>query len=111
MRNVTAEQLRDELDRHLELAAGGETVVVAADGRVVVEFRPAPKVPPWVTDPALADLIRQGVVTPASRPPGSVTIPPHGHTMTLEQLLRDLDEDRADRDLPGQLGAAGRGVP
>ena len=112
MRTVTAEQLRDELDHHLALAAAGETVVVEADDRgVVVEFRPAPKVPPWVTDPALADLIRRGVATPASRRPGSITIPPHDNTMSLEQLLSELDEDRADRDLPGQRGAAGRGVP
>ena len=111
MRTVTAEQLRDELDHHLTLAAGGETIVVATDDRVVVEFRLAPKVPPWVTDPALADLIRRGVATPASRRPGSITIPPHDNTMSLEQLLSELDEDRADRDLPGQRGAAGRGVP
>lgn len=97
MRTVTAEQLRDELDQHLTLAARGETVTVATDDdQVVVEFRPAPKVPPWVTDPALARMIREGIATAPTRPPGPPPEVPPG-IMTLEELLRDLDEARADR--------------
>lgn len=97
MRTVTAEQLRDELDQHLALAASGETVVVEADDRgVVVEFRPARVAPPPDSDEAaLARLVAEGVMTPATAPKG--TIPPHFELVGFEQLMRELDEDRADR--------------
>jgi hypothetical protein len=97
MHTATAAQLREDLDQYVTLAARGETVLVATDDdRVVVEFRPAPKVPPWVTDPALADLIRRGVASPPTRPPGEPPPAPAG-IMSLEEMLRDLDEARADR--------------
>lgn len=98
MRTVTAEQLRDELDQHLALAASGETVVVEADDRgVVVEFRPAREVPPSADsdEAALAKLVAEGVMTPATAPKG--TIPPHFELVGFEQLMRELDQDRADR--------------
>ena len=104
MHSVTVEQLRDELDQCLRLAAGGETVVITEHDRPLVRLTPAEEDP-------LDDLRRRGVLRPARRQPGSVTIPHHDHTMTLEQILRELDEDRADRDLSGQLGVPGRGVP
>jgi hypothetical protein len=49
-------------------------------------------------DAALADLVRRGLLRPALRPP---TPPKKGKpVMTLEQLLKEQDEDRADREIP-----------
>jgi hypothetical protein len=44
-----------------------------------------------------AELIRQGIVTPAKTP--RAPLPPRNYPplMTLEELLADLDEARADR--------------
>ena len=97
MLTATAEQLRESLDQYLTLAGSGETVVVATgDHRVVVEFRPAREVPPWVTDPDLADLIRSGVASAPTRPPGAA--PPRSHRLIPhEQLTADLERDREDR--------------
>jgi len=46
-------------------------------------------------DAALADLVRRGLLTPPVRKGGP--IPKGKPIMTLEELLADLDESRADR--------------
>jgi hypothetical protein len=43
----------------------------------------------------IADLVARGVATAASAPRG--TVPPRFELASFEQLMRDLDEDRADR--------------
>jgi hypothetical protein len=47
-------------------------------------------------DAVLADAVRQGLVTPASLPPGEPP-PAPPDVMSLEQLLAELDRSREDR--------------
>jgi hypothetical protein len=48
-----------------------------------------------VADAVLAELMRQGWVTPAARP--LTGPPPRAPVIAFEELLRELDEARADR--------------
>jgi antitoxin (DNA-binding transcriptional repressor) of toxin-antitoxin stability system len=101
MRTVGLKVLKNKLDEYVRLAAGGETVLVTDSNRVVAEL-----VPPEAgrnagsADESWAELIHQGVVTPATivgkGPPPRMPI----KGVTIDQLMKELDEDRADRDLP-----------
>lgn len=99
MAAIAIDELREHLRDYLSRVAKGETVLIADDGKVVARLVPAEEaVPDWLAaEPALLQLWREGKVTlptSADRSP-----PPRlkGITVSLEQLLRDLDEDRADR--------------
>jgi antitoxin (DNA-binding transcriptional repressor) of toxin-antitoxin stability system len=97
MRAVGIRQLRDRLSDYVRLAASGETVLVTDRHRVVAELTaPAPGRAERATDAALIELIRRGLVTPASVRPGTA-LPPRHPIMSFEQLMADLDADRADR--------------
>jgi hypothetical protein len=50
---------------------------------------------PFVDNPALAEAVRKGWITPAEIVPDEP--PPRLPVTTLEKLLEELDEDRADR--------------
>lgn len=97
MRAVAIDQLRDRLGEYVALAAKGEVVLVTDQGRVVAELSPpghgrAERAP----DAVLIDLVRRGVVTPASIAGGD-PLPPRRPLVSFEQLMADLDADRADR--------------
>jgi len=62
-----------------------------------------------MADDAYAELIRKGLITLATKI-GKPLPPPTPPIMTLDELLKDLDEARADRDLPGGPIAAGRSI-
>jgi len=47
-------------------------------------------------DEFIARGVREGWLTPATIPPGA-SLPPRDPVMTLEELMRGLDEDREDR--------------
>jgi antitoxin (DNA-binding transcriptional repressor) of toxin-antitoxin stability system len=100
MRKVGLKVLKNKLSEYVRLAANGETVLVTDRDRVVAELIP-PRVPQKAStaEAAWAELVRQGIVTPAANP--NAPLPKPNPIMTLEELLRELDEDRADRDLPG----------
>ena len=99
MRTVGLKVLKNKLSEYVRLAAGGETVLVTDRDRVVAEIvPPQPGRSPHAADAALAELVREGILTPPTvvgKGP-----PPRHPVMTLEELLKDLDEARADRDLP-----------
>ena len=83
MRSVRLKTLKNKLS-----AAGGETVLVTDRDRVVAEIgRPSPT--------RSSVLSRQGWMTP----PISVLRgpPPRLPVMTIDELLRNLQRDRADR--------------
>ena len=86
----------NKLSEYVRLAASGETVLVTDRDRVVAELTP-PRAgrPERIEDAFLAEAVRQGWITPARNrtpgPPPSIPIAP------LEEILRALDEDRADR--------------
>ena len=105
MRTVDLETLKNNLSVYVSAAAAGETVQVTDHGRVVAEIvapraEAAGAVPlaPNATDAErqMAELIRRGLVTPAKNP--RPALPPRRPAiMTLEEMLRDLDESRSDR--------------
>ena len=100
MRSVGLKVLKNKLSEYVRLAASGETVLVTDRDRVVAEL-----VPPrqqrheWLDNPRLAAGVREGWITPASAPPGAIQNlkPKPVPGLTLERLLKDLDDDRADR--------------
>ena len=94
MRSVGIKVLKNKLSEYVRIASSGETVLVTDRDRVVAELVPPRKGPG--ADERWAELIRQGLVTPAKNP-GKGPLPPGKPFMTLEQLLKELDEDRADR--------------
>ena len=96
MRTAGVKSLKNRLSEYLRLVAAGETVLVTDRDRVVAEL-----IPPRegrserLEDARLAELVRRGILTPpliAGAEP-----PPRRPAATLGELLRGLDEDRADR--------------
>jgi len=98
MRSVGIKVLKNKLSEYIKIAASGETVLVTDRDRVVAELVPPhPSRSTMMADERWAELIRQGLVTPAVNPRGPMPRPKRDPVMTLEQLLAELDEDRADR--------------
>ena len=96
MRAVGLKVLRNKLSEYVRLAQGGETILVTDRDRVVAELVPPREGrSPSVADAVLAELVRKGWVTPAAHPLTSP--PPRTPVTTFERLMRELDQDRADR--------------
>jgi antitoxin (DNA-binding transcriptional repressor) of toxin-antitoxin stability system len=96
MRSVGIKILKNKLSEYIRLAAGGETVLVTDRDRVVAELGPpAPDRSPLVSSALLLDALRRGWISP----PLSVAseMPARKPVMKLSELLRGLQEDRADR--------------
>jgi len=93
MRSVGLKVLKNKLAEYVRIAAGGETVLVTDRDRVVAELSP-PRIGRAETleDAQLAELVRQGVVTPPTGPRG---VPGSRPVAATEEVLREL---RADRD-------------
>ena len=100
MRAVGLKVLKNKLSEYVRLAQGGETILVTDRDRVVAELVPPREGrSPSVADAVLAELVRtelvcKGWVTPAAHP--LTTAPPRAPVSTFEQLMRELDQDRAD---------------
>jgi antitoxin (DNA-binding transcriptional repressor) of toxin-antitoxin stability system len=78
------------------LASCGETVLVTDRDRVVAEIvPPQPGRRAISDDEFLAQGVRECWLTPASNPGGDP--PRRKPIMPLQQLLKELDEDRTDR--------------
>lgn len=99
MRKVGIKLLKNKLSEYLRMVAAGEVILVTDRDEVVAELRaPSPATREVLQDEKLADLVRRGLITPATRPPGPIPpLPPGMPGMTLEEILADLDESRADR--------------
>ncbi len=95
MRTVGIKTLKNRLSEYLRLVAAGETILVTDRDRVVAELRPPAVTHPWLADPRLADMVRRGVLTLPAGTDGP--LPPRIPVMSLDALLADLDESRADR--------------
>jgi antitoxin (DNA-binding transcriptional repressor) of toxin-antitoxin stability system len=96
MRSVGLKTLKNKLSEYVRLAAGGETVLVTDRDRVVAEIGPpSPSRSPLLSDALLIDAFRQGWMTP----PISVGHgpPQRRPVMTIDELLSNLQRDRADR--------------
>jgi antitoxin (DNA-binding transcriptional repressor) of toxin-antitoxin stability system len=98
MRAVGLEVLKNKLSEYVRLAAGGETVLVTIRNQVVAEIGPPqPSRALPLPDAQLAELIRRGVLTPASMPcagpPPSVPV----LGVTVASLVDELTANRAER--------------
>jgi antitoxin (DNA-binding transcriptional repressor) of toxin-antitoxin stability system len=97
MRAVGIKTLKNKLSEYVRLAAAGETVLISDRDHVVAQLGPPEVVrSATVGDALLADAVRQGLVTPATLPPGEPPPAPPG-VMSLEQLMSELDQSREDR--------------
>ena len=96
MRSVGLKTLKNKLSEYIRLAAGGETVLVTDRDRVVAEIGPPGlSRSPLLSDALLIDAFRQGWMTPpisVGRGP-----PQRKPVMTIDELLSNLQRDRADR--------------
>jgi antitoxin (DNA-binding transcriptional repressor) of toxin-antitoxin stability system len=96
MRSVGIKVLKNKLSEYVRIASGGETVLVTDRDRVVAELvPPQPRHQGHIADARWAELIRQGLVTPATAP--SQEPPPRKPVMSFEELMTELDLDREDR--------------
>jgi antitoxin (DNA-binding transcriptional repressor) of toxin-antitoxin stability system len=88
-------QMKNRLSEYIRLVVTGETILVTDRDRVVAELRPPARSHPMLADPRLADMVRRGVLTLPAGTDGP--LPPRIPVMSLDALLADLDESRADR--------------
>jgi prevent-host-death family protein len=96
MRSVGIKVLKNKLSEYVRLAASGETVLVTDRDRVVAELVPPQPRAAKSSKERWAEMIRQGILSPATiRGQGP---PPRGEpVITLEELMKELDQDREDR--------------
>jgi antitoxin (DNA-binding transcriptional repressor) of toxin-antitoxin stability system len=95
MRSGGLKTLKNKLSEYVRLAAGGETVLVADRDRVVAEIGPpSPGQSSLLSDALVSDAFRQGWTTPPISGRGP---PARKPVMTIDELLSDLQGDRADR--------------
>ena len=96
MRSVGLKVLKNRLSEYVRLAERGETVLVTDRDRVIAEITPPSEGrPARVNDAALADAVRQGLITPPAR--RSDAPPARAPVATLSSILSELDEDRRER--------------
>jgi antitoxin (DNA-binding transcriptional repressor) of toxin-antitoxin stability system len=96
MRAVGLKVLKNKLSEYVRLVVGGETVLVTDRDRVVAELvPPAAGRGQRVDDVALADLMRQGWLTPPLIGPGGDV--PRRPVLPFARLIEEIAEDRGDR--------------
>lgn len=99
MRVIGLKILKNKLNEYVRLAAGGETVLVTDRDRVVAEIVPPHGgVGAHVSDAILADMVRNGLMSPALN--ASHEPPPRQPIAPTAEILADL---RADREYRGQV--------
>jgi antitoxin (DNA-binding transcriptional repressor) of toxin-antitoxin stability system len=97
MRSVALKALKNKLSEYIRLASAGETVLVTDQDRIVAEIvPPQPGHQATSHDEFIARGVREGWLTPATAPPGA-PMPPRNPIMSFEELLADLERDRAER--------------
>jgi antitoxin (DNA-binding transcriptional repressor) of toxin-antitoxin stability system len=97
MHSVGIKALKNRLSEYVRTAAAGETVLVTDRGQVVAELV-APRVRPDASpaERVLGDLLRQGLLAPARLSPAA-RLPRRKPAAKLAELLRELDDSRAER--------------
>jgi antitoxin (DNA-binding transcriptional repressor) of toxin-antitoxin stability system len=99
MRSVGIKVLKNKLSEYVRLVAKGETVLVTDRDRVVAELVPPRKGIDKADAKAKWDeAVRLGHITPAKD--RNAPLPPRTDPiMTFEEMMADLDDSRADRDI------------
>jgi len=96
MRCIGVKALKNKLSEYLRLIAAGESILVTDRDRVIAELIPPREGrSPRSSDALLADAVRKGWITPAALSPG--TPPPRLPVDTIDGILRELADDRAER--------------
>lgn len=97
MRVVGIKVLNSRLSEYVRLAAGGESILVTKRNRVVAEIGPPRETwSPVLADTTLAEMVRQGWLTPPTlRESGPPPVPEP--VMPLNKLLSDLEDDRSEK--------------
>jgi prevent-host-death family protein len=96
MRAVGLKTLKNKLSEYVRLVSDGETVLVTNRGRVVAELvPPQPTRARRIGDAVLAEMLREGIITPALRGPGP--LPESIPVAPLEEVLQELEADRSER--------------
>jgi antitoxin (DNA-binding transcriptional repressor) of toxin-antitoxin stability system len=97
MRTVGLKVLKNKLSEYVRIASQGERVLIADRDRVVAELvPPEPGRAERASDAVLANLVRDGLVTPALSPGRPLrVVPPREAKLTA--LLGELATDRGER--------------
>lgn len=96
MRYVRLDQLTAKVGDYVHLAEAGETIVVTEHDRPVAELvPPRPAGEPPSEEDVISRGVREGWITPATAPKAGP--PPSYPSVTFEELMREIDQDRADR--------------
>jgi antitoxin (DNA-binding transcriptional repressor) of toxin-antitoxin stability system len=97
MRRVGIKALKNDLSKYIRAAEAGETLLVTDRNRVVAEISP-PRGEEGGTEAERqwAQMIRQGLVTPAKIPPEARMPPRRVANIGFDELMADLDESRSD---------------
>jgi len=94
MRAVGIKELKNRLSEYVRIAAAGETVLVTDRDRVVAELSaPRSGRAELLADARLAQAVKRGWLSPRVL----VGKPPRLPVAPLATILRELDQDRADR--------------
>jgi prevent-host-death family protein len=97
MRTVGLKVLKNKLAEYVRIAAQGERVLISDRDRVVAELvPPEPGRAERASDAVLANLVREGLVTPALSP-GRALRAEHPRGARLAEVLAELGSDRGDR--------------
>ncbi len=87
----------NRLSEYVRAAAAGETVLVTDRGQVVAELvSPRVRADASPAERLLGDLLRQGLLAPSKVSP-KARLPRRKPVAKFDELLRDLDESRAER--------------
>ncbi len=88
--------LKNKLSEYVRIAARGETILVTDRDRVVAELSaPRQERSEMVADARLAELVRQGWLSPPVLPKGGV--PARSPVKALADVMTELGADRSDR--------------
>lgn len=97
MHSVGIKTLKDRLSEYVRAAAAGETVLVTDRGQVVAELvAPRVRADASPAERVLGELLRQGLLVPAQVSP-KARLPRRKPVTSFDEVMRDLDDSRADR--------------
>ncbi len=97
MHSVGIKTLKNRLSEYVRAAAAGETVLVTDRGQVVAELvAPRVRADASPVEQRLGELMRQGLLAPAKIPP-KARLPRRRPLAQVAEVLRDLDDSRAER--------------
>jgi antitoxin (DNA-binding transcriptional repressor) of toxin-antitoxin stability system len=100
MRSVALKTLESQVTEYVGLAQRGETVLITDQDHIIAELTPPREAQrdPLVDNPALAEAVRVGWITPAELVSGEP--PPRLPVAPRRELLQELDEERGILDQP-----------